>query len=195
MPGRAFERFRHVDQAAGRLAALHHLLQRTGKTQGFLDGHVQGGGDLLGHGIRLGVAHVEHAPDIADGRAGGHGPEGDDLGHMVRAVKPVDIVDDLAAAVDAEVHVDIRHRDTLGIQKAFKEQGVFDGVHIGDIQAVGHHAACGAAAPWADGDAVSPRKGDKVRDDQKIVDKPHLFDHAQLVIQLLMHLGAGRITL
>ena len=61
------------------------------------------------------------------------------------------------------------------------------------MQAVGHHAARGAAAPGAYGDAVSLGVADKVGDDEKIVHIAHLLDHVQLVLQLLMDLGpAGK---
>ena len=107
---------------------------------------------------------------------------------MVVAVEPVHIVNDLAPAVDAEVHVNIRHGDPLRVQEALKEQAVFDGVHIGDVQAVADHTAGGAAPAGANGDAAALGKADEVRNNEKIVHKAHFMDHIQLIIQLLVHL-------
>ena len=108
---------------------------------------------------------------------------------MVIAVETADIVDDLAAAVDAEVHVDIRHGHALRVQKALKKEAVFYRVDIGDMQAVGHDAARGAAAPGADGDAVSLGVADEVRNDQKVIHKAHAVDDIELIFKLGVYLG------
>ena len=107
---------------------------------------------------------------------------------MVAAVLAIDIVDDLAAAVDAEVNIDIGHADALGIQKSLEEQAVFNGVNIGDAQAIGHHAACGAASARADGYLLTLGIADKVRDDEEIIDKAHLLYHGKLIVKLLSDL-------
>ena len=52
------------------------------------------------------------------------------------------------------------------------------------MQTVAHHAARRAAAPGADGDAVSLGVADEVRDDEKVVHKAHAVDHIQFVFQL-----------
>ena len=78
---------------------------------------------------------------------GGHGVEGDDLRHLLAAVLAGDVVDDLAAAVLAEVDVDIGHGDALGIQKALEEQHVLHGIDVGDLHGIGdQRAGCRAAA-------------------------------------------------
>ncbi len=107
---------------------------------------------------------------------------------MVVAVEAVDVVDHLAAAVDAEVHVDIGHADALRVQEALEKEAVFDRVDVGDVQAVADDAARGAAAPGSDGDALSLGIADEVRDDQKIIHKAHPADHGQLIVELLVHL-------
>ena len=107
---------------------------------------------------------------------------------MVIAVETADIVDDLATAVDAEVHVDIRHGHALRVQEALKEEAVFYRVDIGDMQAVGHDAACGAAAAGADRDAVSLGVADEVRNYQKVIHKAHAVDDIQLIFKLGVYL-------
>ena len=55
-------------------------------------------------------AHIPNHP------TGGHSAEGDNLGHMVGAVPPGDVVDDLLAALLAEVDVKVRHGHPLRVQ-------------------------------------------------------------------------------
>ena len=94
-----------------------------------------------------------HPAHVPDGAPGGHGAEGDDLGHVVVAVLAADVVHHLAPAGIAEVHVDIRHADPLRVQKALEVQAVLHRVDVRDVQAVADHAARRAAAARAHGDA------------------------------------------
>jgi hypothetical protein len=49
-------------------------------------------------------------------------PEGDDLPDGVGAVLVADVLDDLAAALLAEVDVEVGHRDAFGIEEALEQQ-------------------------------------------------------------------------
>ncbi len=115
---------------------------------------------------------------------------------MVLAVLPGHVVDDLLPPPDAEVDVDIRHGHTFGIQEAFKNEVVLDGVHIGDAQAVGHHGPGPGTAPRSHRDALSLGVADEVGHDEEVVHKAHLPDdahlHAQTAAQIL---AAVRIAL
>jgi len=146
---------------------------------------VQGVGYLLGDGVHLGVGDVQGPAHVPDGPFGGHGAEGDDLGHMVGAVLAVDVVDDLPPAAVAEVHVDVGHGHPLGVQEALEVEGVLHGVHVGDLQAVGHHGPGGGAPPRPHGDAVGLGVADEVGDDEEVLHKAHPADHGHLVLQLL----------
>ena len=174
-----------VDELFHRGVALIHLPEGLGQAQGVVQGDVQGVGDLLGDGVHLGVGDVQGTAHIPDGPLGGHGAEGDDLGHVVGAVFPVDVVDDLPPAAVAEVHVDIGHGHTLGVQEALEVQGVLHGVHVGDVQAVGHHGACGGTTAGAHGDVLALGIADEVGDDEEVLHKAHPADHGHLIFQLL----------
>ena len=150
---------------------------------------MQRGGHLLCHDVHIGIGQIHDAPHIADGTPGGHGAEGDDMGHMVIAVFAADIVEHLVAAGVAEIHIDIGHTDALGIQEALKIKAVLHGVDLGNIQAVGHHAARGAAAAGAHRDPGLLCVVHKVGHDQEIIGEAHFFDHIQLIIQLLAAFG------
>src|SRR5437762_7202456 len=49
------------------------------------------------------------------------------------AVFAANVVDDLAAPIHAEVDVDVRHRDALGIEEALEEQVIFERIDVGDL--------------------------------------------------------------
>ena len=153
-----------------------------------VQGHLQLHGNHLGDGVHLGVGHAQHPAHVTDGGAGGHGPEGDDLSHMVVAVFLVHIVDDLLPALVAEVHVEIGHAHPFGVQKALEQKVVADGVDVGDAHAVSREAARAAAAAGAHGDALLFCVVDEVEDDEVIVGVAHAADDADLVFQTLAHL-------
>ena len=98
------------------------------------------GGNHLGDAIDFGVGNVHGAAGILDRRLGRHGAEGDDLRHLVAAVLLGDVVDDLAAAVHAEVDVDVGQADALGIEEALEQQLVLQRIDVGDAERVGHAA-------------------------------------------------------
>ena len=144
--------------------------------EGLLDGDADGGRDHLGDAVDFAVGHVERAAYVFDGGFGGHGVEGDDLGDLVAAVLAGDVVDDLAAAVHAEVDVDIGHGDALGVEEALEEEFVLERVDVGDLHDVGDERAGGGATAWAYGDVVLAGVADKVPDDHEIAGELHLFD-------------------
>ena len=53
------------------------------------------------------------------------------------------------------------------------------------MQAIGHHAACGAATAGAYRDPLAPGKADKIGNDEKIIGEAHLPDHIHFIFQLL----------
>ena len=87
----------------------------------------------LGDAVHVREGHVEHAADVLDRRARAQRAEGDDLRHLLAAVLLGDVLDHLAAAVRAEVDVDIGHADALRIEEALEQQAVLQRVDIGDL--------------------------------------------------------------
>ncbi|MPM71495.1 hypothetical protein SDC9_118460 [bioreactor metagenome] len=102
---------------------------------------------------------------------------------MVGAILAVDIVYDLSPALVAEVDVDIRHGDALGVEEALEIKAVFHGVHVGDLQTVGHHGAGRRAAPRPHRDALALGVANEVGDDEKVVHKAHAADHVHFIPQ------------
>ena len=94
-------------------------------------------------------------PDVADRRARLQLPEGDDLRDAPARRAPGavvllgDVADHLVAPAHAEVDVDVRHRDALGVQEALEDDVVLDRIDAGDAEAVGDEAARRRAAARA----------------------------------------------
>ena len=162
--------------------------------EGLVDGDADGGGNELGDAVDVAVGHVEGAAAVLDGGLGGHGVEGDDLRDLLAAVLAGDVVDDLAAAVHAEVDVDIGHGDALGIEEALEEQLVLERIDVGDLHGVGDERAGGGAAAGADGDAVVAGVLDEVPDDEEVAGVLHLLDDVDFEVEagfVLVRLDCG----
>jgi hypothetical protein len=95
-------------------------------------------GNELGDAVTEGVAHVQHATDVADSRACGHGAEGGDLAHGFLAVLVLHVVDHPVSVGLTEVDVEVGHRDALGVQEALEQQLVFQRVQVRDLECIGH---------------------------------------------------------
>ena len=183
VPGQALQAQAHVDQLVNAFVSFIGTPEVRALFESLLQGDAQLLGDHLGDGIDIAVGQVHDAADIADDAAGRHGAEGDDLHHPVFAVFFRDIVDDLAPALEPEVHVDIGHGHTLRIEEALKEQVVADGVDVSDPQRIGNNRTCRTPSSGAHHDPVPAGKIDVIPDDEEIVDIAHLADRVQLIFQ------------
>ena len=94
--------------------------------------------DLERHELRdlvdVAVVVAEHAAHVADHRLRRERAVGDDLRDALAAVLVGDVLDDAVAALHAEVDVEVRHRDALGIQEALEQQVVLDRVQVRDAE-------------------------------------------------------------
>ena len=136
---------------------------------------------------------AERLGDLAHRRAGAVGDDGADHGGVVLAVAGVEVLDDLLAAVDVEVDVDVRQRARL-VDEALEEELVGDRVDLGDAQAVGHDRVTGAPPPLAD-DLAAPRELHQVPDDEEELGQVGAVDDVELVRQLVeCTLGNRAIT-
>ena len=188
LPDEALERPREVDDLLRRRVGLVRGLQVGARLQALGERLARAFRDQLRDPVDDPVRDLEHAPGVADGGAGGHRPEGDDLGDAVAAVLLRDVVDHPLAAVDGEVDVDVRHRLAARVEEPLEEQVVLDRVDVGDLERVGGERAGGRAAARADADAVPLREVDEVPDDQEVVGEAHLADRLQLELEPLAQL-------
>ena len=107
----------HIDQRMHLFVFLIQFAQLRVHLQRLFDRHalILFIGDHLGDGIHEGIRQIHHAPHVTDHTLGRHRTECHDLHHPVLTVLTVDMIDHLLPSLEAKVHVDIRHRDTLRI--------------------------------------------------------------------------------
>ena len=141
-------------------------------------------GDAVAHRERV----AEHAGGVLDRLLGLDRAVGDDLRDAVVAVLLGDVADDLAAPALVEVHVEVGHRDAVGVEEALEDQPVLERVEVGDAHRVGDHRAGARPAARADPDAVVLGPVDEVGDDEEVAGEVHLLDDADLVVGLALHL-------
>ena len=102
--------------------SVSYAVFRSGPAQALLERLPGAFGDQLREPVDDAVRDLQHAARVADGGAGGHRPEGDDLGDAVAAVLLGHVVDHPLAALDGEVDVDVGHRLAAGLRKRSKRR-------------------------------------------------------------------------
>ena len=137
---------------------------------------VQFGRNHLRDLVDFGIGHLHAAAGVADDAARRHGSERNDLRNVLAAVLLRDVVDDCAAAVHAEIDVDIGQRNAFGIQETFEQQTVLQRIDIRDPHAIRNQTSGGRTAARSDRDVVFARIADEIPDDQKISGILHLLD-------------------
>ena len=105
------------------------------------------------------------------------------------------IADHLAAAILAEVDVEVRHRHAFRIEEPFEQQPEADRIEIGDRQRISDQRTGAGAAAGTDRNVVGLGPFDEVRDDQEVARIVHAVDHVDLegeTLLVVLFRGAGR---
>ena len=123
-----------------------------------------------------------------------HRAEGDDLRDLVSAIFVRAIFQHFRAAVIAEVQVNIGHRDTPGVEEAFKDKGMFERVNQRNVQCVGDDRTSRRTARVVP-DPIFTGEAAQVPDDQEVGIESHLVDDAQFIIESFLDLWAGGVIL
>ena len=147
------------------------------------------GGDELRDAVHVPDLDPQRAGDVAERGAGLESPEGDDLAHRLPAVARAHVLDHLTPALEAEVEVDVRHRDALGVEEPLEQQIELEGVDVGDPQCVGDERARRRAPPRTRGDAAVARRLDQVVHNEEIPGVPGALDDVQIVGETLLRRG------
>ncbi len=180
MAVQAFQRLCHFYQTGDRLILINLGLQQgfplNCLTQGYRIGRIVG--HQLADTVDLTIGHLQHAPDIAQNGAGLQFTKGDDLRHLVGTIFLLNIGNDFVAAVLTEIDIEVRHRNTFGIQKPLEQQVIAQRVQICDGQRPGDDRP--RPGPTARPNRYFLRLGplDEIRNDQEVTGKAHLTDHA-----------------
>ena len=140
-------------------------------------------GNQLGHHIGFRIGKIQSTAHIPDGTLGSHGTEGSNLSHMVGAIFAHNVFNDLRAALLTEIRVEIRHTHPFRVQKPLENQGIFHGVHFGDVHTVGRDGARAGTTSGADRNPLLLGVADEVPDDEIIVYITHAADNADLIFQ------------
>ena len=195
MPVQPFEAQRDFDQPGNGLVGIALLLQQrlAGDRLFERDGVRRVVRHQLAQPVDLAIGHGKHATDIAQHGAGLQLAECDDLRDPIAAVFLLDIADHLVAPVLAEIDVEIRHRDALGVEKSFEQQTPAQRVEIGDRQGPGDDRAGARAASRPDRDALPFRPLNEVGNDQEVACEAHLDDCFELEFEpIAIGFGIGR---
>ena len=187
MPKEPLELERDIRQAS------HHRIVVDGRLEARLAGdrlrELDRIGRIVGHHLRqhvdLVVGHLQHAPDIAQDRTRLQGPESNDLGHLVGAVFILHVADHLVAPILAEIDVEVRHGDTLGVEEALEQEAETERIQIRDGERPGGHGAGARTPARADRNAVRLGPFDEIGDDQEVAGVVHADDDVELEFEPL----------
>ena len=133
----ALERLREVDDLAHERVGVVGLLELGAGLEAVGEVDLRPFRDQLRDPVDLAVRDLQHAAGVADGGAGEHRAEGDDLRDAVAPVLLLDVVDDAVAAGDGEVDVHVGHGLAARVEEALEEEVVRDRVDVGDLERVG----------------------------------------------------------
>ena len=132
----AFEAQRHIEHFLNARVLFGEFFETRLRRDGVLQLDVEDVRHQLGDAVHVGEAHVEHAAHVFDRGARAQRIEGDDLGDLLAAIFLGDVLDHFAAAVHAEIDIDIGHADAFGIEEALEQQPVLQRIDIGDLHRV-----------------------------------------------------------
>ena len=111
------------------------------------------------------------------------------MSHLVVAVFILHPFQHLAASVVVEVGIDIRKRNTVGVEETFEQQVVLDRVDLGDAKTIGHHRACSRATTRTHHNAkLLAGRVDKVLHYEEVAWETHGLHNVKLELHALVHL-------
>ena len=183
----AFELLRHVEQRLDdRLAfGLFGKARLVGDGIGKLHRVGRILRDHLRQPVDLAVRHLHHPADVAQHGAGLQRSEGDDLGDVIGAIFLLDVADHLFAPVLAEVDVEVRHRDAVGIEEALEQQREAQRIDVGDGRRIGDQRSGARTTARPDWNALRLGPFDEVGNDEEVAGEFHLLDDAELEFEPL----------
>ena len=134
--------------------------------------------------------HLLYACHILDAVLGSHRGIGDDVGTVLVAVFVFHPFQHPSASVVVEVGIDIRQRNTVGIEETLEQQVILQRVNLGDAQTVGHHTSCSRATsrPHHHSQLVAGRV-DEVLHDEEVARETHRLHDVQLEADAVVDLG------
>ena len=111
-------------------------------------------GDHFGQLVYVGQRHVVNSRDVLYRAFRLHRAQSQDLAYLVLAVFAYDVIYDLAAPFETEVHVEVGRRFSLGIEESFEKKIVLERIHVGDLYRVRDDTAHAGSSARSHGDTV-----------------------------------------
>ena len=179
----SLETLTHIDEAMRLRILLIHLSKLRIRLKCLIERDVQLIRHLLRDHITLRIWNIQYTPDITDDTARGERTEGDDLRHTVLTILPGHVLDHLLPALILEVHIDIRHGDTLRVQETLEDEIVTHRVDIRDADAVRDEGARRRASARPHRDIVRLCIVHIIPDDQEVLDEAHTRDRIELIVE------------
>ena len=97
--------------------------------------------------IRLIYRQMAYSGNIFNRAFCRHSPESNNMRNMIYAIAFLYILNDLITTFIVKIHINIRHRNSLGIEKTLKEQIIFDRIQIGNSKTIGNCRSCRRTSP------------------------------------------------
>ena len=184
MTGKSFKNLTDVDEICDFRPAFHQFHEFGLLFKGLIQADVEYIRNHFGDGVHFAQGNVQSPSHVPNHCTGFELSKGNDLADIIAAAVAIHhIFIHLLPAVDAKIHVNIRHAFSAWVQEPFKYQSMFKGIKIGYSQRKGHKASgCGPTARTY-GNLVILGVLDKIRNNQKIAGKTHLLDGSHLVFQ------------
>ncbi len=110
------------------------------------------------------------------------------MAHPILPIFPHHIIDDFPAAIVGKIRIDIGQTDPVGIEEAFEDEPVLEGIDVGDPEAVSNKAARRRASPRSHLDAPGAGILDEIGDDQKVARVTHGINDAKLIVKARLYL-------
>ena len=102
---------------------------------------------------------------------------------MILSVFADDVIDNFRSSVLAKIDIKIGHTDAFGIEESLKQQIIFDRIDARDADTIGAQGSRARTSAGAYGYILTFGVLYKIVDDQKVIDKAHLADNGQLIIE------------
>ena len=161
--GRPFQKF-----SDKRVVGPERLVKFLGFDPGLLQRDLRDIRHQCGELVRFRKRVAHDASHVLDRQLGRQLVERHDVRDMVAAVFGCHVVNHPFASGIVEIHVDVGHRDAVGVQEAFEEEIVLERIDVGDAERVRDRRTGCRAAPGSGKRASVAHILDAVADDQEI---------------------------
>ena len=138
-------------------------------------------GGIAFHLVNFLFGQTEHLAQLATKRIALEGDRCAKQGDVLCAIFFEDVRDDMVAVAPREVEVEVGRTAPLGVEETLKIQVQLYRVHIGDFQAISHHAI-GPAAPPDVVKSLRHCEAHNIPSDEEIGAKAHPLDDVQLLL-------------